>query len=341
MTEKQYGGATGRGTDKVQRVEFNKPPKDLNKISTAEKEAKVDNSETAAIENKEKYIKAGKIASEVVKFAKSFIKKDIPLLEIAEKIESKILELGGKPAFPVNLSINEIAAHDTPSFNDARKALGLLKVDIGVHLDGCIADTAFSLDLENSDENKKLIMAAEKAVLAACKTFAQGTKTSEIGAAIEKEIKFLGFTPINNLSGHSMEPYHLHSGITIPNHNNSQNKTLEEGVYAIEPFATSGLGKVRDGKPSGIYIFEKEGAVRDTLAREVLAFILDEYQTLPFCARWLHKKFGSRALLALKRIEDAGLLHHYPQLIEVSGKKVSQVEHTLMLEKDKKIITTL
>jgi len=112
----------------------------------------------------QKILQAGQIAKQVKEYAKTIIKKDKPLLEIAEQIENKIIELGGKPAFPTNLSINEIAAHYTPSHNDETKAHGLLKIDLGVHVDGFIADTAFSIDLENSDENKRLIKASENAL---------------------------------------------------------------------------------------------------------------------------------------------------------------------------------
>ena len=287
------------------------------------------------------YIKAGKIASEAVKFARNLIKPGMPLLEIADMIEAKIVELGGKPAFPVNLSINEIAAHYTPSYNDETKASGLLKVDIGVHIDGCIADTAFSIDLENNQENKALIEAAELAVKNACDTIKAGIPIRQIGKAVEEAIKSKGFTPIHNLSGHEIGSYLVHAGITIPNYDNSQELPIEEGAYAIEPFATTGLGTVKDGKPSGIYRLERAGNVRDSFARDVLAFIDEEYQTLPFCSRWLYKKFGTRAILAIRRIEEAGLVHHYPQLIEAGSKKVSQAEHTVLLDKDKKIITTL
>jgi methionyl aminopeptidase len=341
MTEKQYGGATGRGTDKASNAS-NKSPITPNKpkektISTVQ-DAEVDNSST---ETKENFLKAGKIASEVVKYAREFIKRDMPLLEIANKIEDKITELGAKPAFPVNLSIDETAAHDTPAFNDTRVASGLLKVDIGAHIEGCIADIAFSLDLDNNDENKKLIKAAEDALKNACEKINEGVFIREVGAVIEKTIKSFSFEPIHNLSGHSIEPWSLHSGITVPNHDNSRDILIEPGVYAIEPFATTGLGTVRDGKPSGIYRIEREFPVRDAFAREVLAFIYEEYKTLPFCSRWIQKRFGSRGLLALRRIEEAGIVHHYPQLIESSGKKVSQAEHTLLIDKDKKkIITT-
>jgi methionyl aminopeptidase len=340
MTEKQYGGATGRSSgDKSLN---NAPAKPLNKTPHKEQISDNKSEETkSSIETKENFLKAGKIASEVVKYAKEFIKRDMLLLEIANKIEDKIAELKGKSAFPVNLSIDETAAHDTPAFNDTRIASGLLKVDIGVHIEGCIADIAFSLDLDNNDENKKLINAAEEALKNACEKINEGVSIREVGAVIEKTIKSHGFEPIHNLSGHSIEPWSLHSGITMPNHDNSRDIKIEPGIYAIEPFATTGLGTVRDGKPSGIYRIERDGNVRDAFAREVLTFIYEEYRTLPFCSRWIQKRFGSRGLLALKRIEEAGIVHHYPQLIEVSGKKVSQAEHTLLIDKDKKkIITT-
>lgn len=283
---------------------------------------------------------AGKIAAQVREYARTFIKKEMLLLEIAEHLEKKMCELGAKPAFPVNLSINEIAAHATPSFDDAQKASGLLKVDIGVHINGCIADTAFSIDLENNEEHKKLIAAAEQALKQAASIVKENIFLNEIGKAIETEIKNSGFIPIQNLSGHSIEKYKLHAGITIPNYNNAQKKPLAVGVYAIEPFATTGFGSVRDGKKSGIYAIQKEGNVRDAFARHVLAFIKKEYLTLPFCSRWLQKQFSSKALIALRRIEEAGLTHHYSQLIEVNNGKVAQAEHTIIITEKEAIITT-
>jgi len=284
--------------------------------------------------------KAGEIAKEAKALAKEIAKPGVPLLKIAEKIESLIAKKGASPAFPVTLCINEVAAHSTPKHDDKEKASGLLKIDIGVHISGFIADTAISLDLENSKENQELIKAAERARDRAIESISLQTELREIGKVIEETIKSFGFSPIINLSGHSIDPYDLHSGITIPNCDNGYEATFPIGVYAVEPFVTPGSGKVINGKPSGIYHLESEGNVRDPLAREILKYIKDQYKTLPFCSRWLVNKFGTRALIALKRMEDASLLHHYPQLIESSRKKVSQAEHTVILLEDKMIITT-
>ncbi len=338
MTEKHYGGSSSHGLK-------NKPNKSNDKsgdtLNTTNSQSSNNNSISELSSQDIKDIKkAGEISKKVKEFARNLIKPGMPLLEIADKIESKIIELGGKPAFPCNLSLNEIAAHFTPPFNDETLASGLLKVDLGVHINGWTADTAFSLDLENSTENKKLIEAAELALKKATETISLNVTLSEIGKSIEHSIKSFHFQPIQNLSGHKIDKFDLHSGLTIPNFDNSSNKTIQEGLYAIEPFSTSGLGSVKDGKPSGIYKLESPGNVRDSFAREVLSFIQEEYFNLPFCNRWIHKKFGSRGLLALRQIEQAGLLHHYPQLIESGNKKVAQAEHTVLITKNEKTITT-
>jgi len=290
--------------------------------------------------DKEKILKAGKMASQVKIYARGIVKKNIPLLEIAEKIEAKIFELGGNPAFPVNLSINEIAAHYTPSHDDKTLAHGLLKVDFGIHLDGWTADNAFSVDLENSKENEILIEASEQALKKALDITRIDISTDQIGGGISEVIESRGFSPIINLSGHSMGKYDLHAGITIPNINDGRNIKVKEGLYAIEPFVTPGSGKVREGKPSGIYELKSEKSPRSSLAREVLEVIKKEYNTLPFCSRWIIKKLGPRSLFGLRELEANGNLHQFAQLIEISGSKVSQAEETILIDKEGKVIVT-
>jgi methionyl aminopeptidase len=288
---------------------------------------------------KEKILKAGEIAKKVKEYARTIVKKGVPLLEIAEKIENKIVELGGKPAFPTNLSINEIAAHYTPSYNDETKAEGLIKVDMGVQIDGWIADFTFSVDLENNAENKKLIEASEKALREAIKEVKKGSPLGEIGKAVQEAIEDYKFSPIVNLTGHEMDEYELHAGLAILNIKNPKTEKLKKGLYAIEPFATNGSGKIYEGKPSGIYQLVNDRNVRSPGAREVLNFIAEEYKTLPFCSRWLVKEFGTRALLSLSQLESNENINQYPQLVEVSKGKVAQSENTVLID-DEVIVTT-
>jgi methionyl aminopeptidase len=289
---------------------------------------------------KAKIIHAGKIASQVKAFAKNLIQPGMPLLKIAEEIEQKIKALGGEPAFPVNLSINEIAAHYTPSHDDETTATGLLKVDIGVQIDGWIADTAFSLDLEGNMENKKLIEVAEKCLKSSLRIIKSDISTNDIGNEIHRICVSNNVNPIVNLSGHEIDRYDLHAGITIPNINDKKDIKLKPGTYAIEPFTTSGGGSVYEGKPSGIYMLLDTKNVRSPTAREVLTYIIDEYGNLPFCTRWLVKIFGTKAILALSQLEQQGNLHQYPQLIESSKAKVAQAEDTVLLEDEEVTVTT-
>lgn len=289
----------------------------------------------------EKILKAGKIASEVKVYAKTIVKKNVLLIDIAEKIEEKIIELGGKPAFPVNLSIDHVAAHYTPTPGDTRVASGLLKVDFGVHIDGWTADNAFTVDLDNSAENKKLITASQEALENAEKIVKAKIRIADIGSQTEKIIESHGFSPIVNLSGHSMDKYDLHAGVNIPNVGSNSNEILEEGLYAIEPFASNGTGRVHDGGPSGIYALIDSKTPRSQIAREVLNFIAEEYETLPFCSRWVVKALGSKSLLGLRELEANGNLHHFQQLVDSKGSKVSQAENTFLVQKEKTIVTTI
>lgn len=334
MTEKNYGGSAP--FRKEGKSSKNTETGNIVNSKSSKSEKDYDDSEF----DKSKVLKAGKIASEVREYAKGIVKKDVLLLDIAEKIEKKIVELGGEPAFPVNLSINDTAAHYTPSYDDKTKAYGLLKVDFGVHADGWVADNAFSVDLENNEENRELILAAEKALENALGKAKQGVNVSEIGKEIERTAESYKASPIINLSGHAIAHYDLHAGITIPNYDNETGEILEEGIYAIEPFITFGNGKVYDGKPSGIYSLIDEKNVRNPTARKILDFVIENYSTLPFCSRWIVKEFGQGALFGLKQLEDNGNLHHFSQLIEVSHKNVAQAEHTILVEKNKVIITT-
>jgi len=286
-------------------------------------------------EELEKWRKAGKISFQVLDYAKKIIKLDMPLLEIAEQIERKIKQLGVKNAFPINLSINEIAAHSSPAYDDTIKAHGLLKVDIGISVDGFIGDTALSIDLTPEQKYKDLIKASEYALAEAIKIIRPGIKLFEIGKVIQDVIATYNFASVRNLSGHELRPWLLHSGFNIPNYDNRKTDELSEGmIIAIEPFATTGEGIVQDGAPSGIYHLIARHNTRDMFARKVLDFIEKEYKELPFSARWLVKEFGTRALFSLRMLEQANALHHFKQLVEKTKAPVSQAEHSVLVTKN-------
>lgn len=282
-----------------------------------------------------KWREAGKMASQLMAYAKKIAKPGMPLLEIAEKIEAKAAELKTEFAFPVNLSIDEIAAHFTPSYDDKTIASGLLKIDIGANINGFISDTACSIDLTPDHKHADLIKASEYALNEAIRIIRPGITLGEIGGIIQETAKASGAIAIRNLGGHELDKWHLHAGLSIPNYDNGKTEKLEEGmIVAIEPFATHGDGIVQDGAPSGIYRFERNASVRDANARKILEYIEKEYKELPFSGRWIIKKFGTRASFSLRLLEQAGALHHFTQLVETSKYPVSQAEHTILVTKD-------
>lgn len=289
---------------------------------------------------KAKFIKAGDLTAETRKFAESLIKEGAKIVDIADAIEAKIIQLGGKPAFPVNISINELAAHYVPRANDATvlKKGDLVKVDFGVHVDGCAGDIAFSVSIGKSAENEALIKAAENALNVAMHTIKPGIEVSKIGAVIEDVFTKAGFQPIRNLSGHTIKPFDLHTDPTIPNYDNSDDTKIEsDTVVAIEPFATTGKGFVEEGELCEVYRLLKFAPIRD---KEIMMHMQKEYSTLPFAKRWLVEKFGAaRTANAIKEATSRNILHGFRVLREVSGAKVAQAEHTILVAEKVAVLT--
>jgi len=287
------------------------------------------------------YLKAGKIAKQAKEYARSLVKEGVNFLYISEKVEAKIVSLGGKPAFPVDVSVNEIAAHYSPVYGDKSVIVkgDLVKIDIGVHIDGCIADTAFSVSIGNSEENEKLIRAAEDALAVAKKEVGVGVEVSEIGRAVQEKISSHNVQVIRNLTGHSLGEYEVHGGLSIPNFDSGNKTKLKEGdVIAIEPFSTNGEGRVIESKGSQIYALIANGKLRQ--GRDVLKFIEEEYKTLPFCKRWLIKKFGLlKASTTIHQMLSQKMIKEYPILREKAGGKVGQAEDTMIVGKTVEVIT--
>ncbi len=279
----------------------------------------------------EKHHEAGEILVEVMTEAKELVEPGTTHLEVAESAEERIVELGGEPAFPVNISVDHEASHATPEADD-ETVFGeddMVCLDIGVHVDGYIADAAVTVDFSGSDE---LVEAAEQALDAALDEVEAGAEVGVVGQAIEDVIDGYGYSPVLNLSGHGLERYDAHTGPTIPNRGMDRSAELQAGqVIAIEPFATDGSGKVGEGSHEQIFELQEERSVRDRAARQAMEQITGEFDGLPFAQRWLD---SPRPAMALRRLKADGAITGYPVLQEDEGRLISQAEHSLIVTED-------
>ncbi|MBX5328310.1 MAG: type II methionyl aminopeptidase [Candidatus Bathyarchaeota archaeon] len=292
----------------------------------------------------EKLQLSGKILRETREEMISFVREDMPIIEICEKAEALIREKGGKPAFPCNVSVNEIAAHYTSPRNDTTKIPrnSIVKVDIGVHVDGYVTDTAFTVSF--NPEYKILVETAEQALKVAIDNIRPEMPTSKLGEIIEKTIKSRGLKPISNLTGHSVGRYLVHAGTSVPNVSQlSFSKIKLGGVYAIEPFVTlsDAVGRVEDGDEATIFRFLKSKSVKNPYAKQLMKYIEENFRTLPFAERWLkdvvpneHHRDAFRELLASKAIMS------YPIFVEISRKPVAQAEHTVLIVQSGCVVLT-
>jgi methionyl aminopeptidase len=280
------------------------------------------------------YRQAGKIAGSVREMTKNKDYIGKTLGEICDEIEKEIRSKGGFPAFPVNVSLNEIAAHYTAEPNDQNivKDGDVLKIDIGVHIDGYIADTAVTISYNN--DYHSLVKASENALNEGLKIAKNKSKSSDIGKAIENSIIKSGFLPIKNLSGHSLERYTIHAGKSIPNINSIGSFLLEANqAYAIEPFLTlkNGIGVVYEGKIANIFAITSRKPTKNKEYDSFLDEIWNRFKSLPFALRWLmdnyDEKDGRSLLEALKKKKN---IHAYPTLVEGKDMMVAQSEHTII-----------
>jgi methionyl aminopeptidase len=293
----------------------------------------------------EYYLKAGEISIKVKELLRKKVKVGVSALEICEAGEAKIKELGGKWAFPLNVSINNIAAHySSPPEDDLVIQKGdIVKVDCGVEIDGYVADTAFTVSF--SKEHKDLIKASEEATKAAIDLIRPGITTDRIGSEIESIIRSYDYRPIRELTGHQLDQNLLHGAVTIPNVKGTKPIKLEEGqAFAIETFATSGTGNLIKGE-SRCYIFQLnpiQVPIRLESARKARKVILANYSYFPFTTRWIAKELTiPTAKLALRYLADKAQIKRYSVLSDVRGSFVSQSEHTVYLTGNSRVVTTL
>ncbi|MFZ1023923.1 MAG: type II methionyl aminopeptidase [Thermoplasmata archaeon] len=266
---------------------------------------------------------AGRIAAEARDLGAIQIKVGALRKDVAEAIEGYIRAQGAQPAFPANLSRNVEAAHYTPSPEDNVRFVegDLVKVDVGAHLDGAIADTAVTVEVGTSRRHENMIRAVKEAVEAGIARVRPGVPVEEVSVAIEEAIHARGLKPIEDLTGHTIQRYLLHAGKSIPNVGGRSGQHLEEGEFvAIEPFATNGRGSIEDGPFGNILRFRENPGPSDP----VLAALFARFRTLPFTSRWVPVTADQAALRRFRR-----RLQSYPIFLERGGGIVAQAEHTV------------
>ncbi len=281
----------------------------------------------------------GKASHEALMHSRAIVKEGRSILEIAQELEGFMEKKGFFPAFPVNISINENAAHYTPSAADPYVLLGseVVKVDLGARREGYLGDCAITIDL--SQEYNKLIEAAETALENAISLVKAGRPVNQIGREIERSVRAAGaFKPIANLGGHGIDKTDLHADIFIPNFDNGDTTQLKEGqVIAIEPFATDGFGLVRDGEHLQIFQKTRDATPRSNELRQISEFIDEKYSTYPFALRWLDTQFGALGEFKIRRaigeLAGLGALESFPVLIERKSGIVAQAEKEMIVQK--------
>jgi len=245
-----------------------------------------------------------------------------------------IREKGAECAFPVNIGVNDVAAHYTPSRdNDVLFRRGdVVKIDVGAHIDGYPGDTAATVEI-GTRNHTALVSCAQEALEMGVEMVAPGTTVSSLGEAVSRVIKSAGFEPVENLTGHSMERYNLHAGISIPSVPTRDRSVIQEGmVLAIEPFATTGRGKVSGRRQGSIFRIVRERKANP----EVEAFfgeIKTRFKGFPFAERWCYD-LSSDAQALLQRLVRLGMIMSYPVLKEVGSGVVAQAEHSVLVTAD-------
>ncbi len=291
-----------------------------------------DNGDTAdAWEN---WRNAGRVAKEALKIARPMIEPGAKVIDIIEAVEGYIIEHSSGTSFPCNVAINHIAAHYTSPIDDPTviEEGDLVTVDCGSHVDGCIADTAFTVAL--NPDHQGLVKASEDATKTAIRMMRPGAKLNTIGALIEDTIKSAGFNPVRQLSGHQLKEYELHAEKQVPCVSGKAEVLVEEGeVYAVETFASTGSGNVSDLPNPLIYqLLPIRVPVRFKGTKQFLGIARKDYKEFPFAERWLTKQMKHATLkMAIRELQQNGALFAHHILAEEKGEFVSQSEHTVII----------
>lgn len=299
------------------------------------------------------YRHGAEIHRQVRQWAQKNVKPGQTLHEIANGIEDSVRALTGHSGleegdsllggmgFPTGLSINHCAAHYTPNSSSPPWVLGekdVLKLDFGVHVNGRIVDSAWTMTWDPTYDN--LLAAVKDATNTGIKEAGIDVRMSDIGAAIQEamesyEVEIEGTTypvkAIRNLNGHNIEQFSIHGTKSVPIVKGGDQTKMEEGeTFAIETFGSTGKGYVRDDMETSHYAKAPNApnvALRLSSAKTLLNTINKNFGTLPFCRRYLDRLGQDKYLLGLNNLVASGIVQDYPPLVDVKGSYTAQFEH--------------
>jgi len=294
--------------------------------------------------------RAAEVHRQVRKYMRSIIKPGMLMIDLCETLENmvrKLIKENGLQAgiaFPTGCSLNWVAAHWTP--NAGEKTVlqydDVMKLDFGTHIDGHIVDCAFTVAFNPMYD--PLLQATRDATNTGIKEAGIDARLCDVGAAIQEvmesyEVEINGkvfqVRSIRNLNGHSIAPYQIHAGKSVPIVKGGEQTKMEEGeFYAIETFGSTGKGLVREDLECSHYMKNFDVGhvpLRMAKAKQLLGTINNNFGTLAFCRRYLDRLGETKYLMALKSLCDNNVVQPYPPLCDVKGSYVSQFEHTILL----------
>ncbi|KAI8363123.1 peptidase M24, structural domain-containing protein [Mortierella sp. GBAus27b] len=299
--------------------------------------------------------RAAEVHRQVRQYARRNIKPGMSMIDICEMIENgtrALVEANGFESgigFPTGCSLNHCAAHYTPNAGDKTvlQYEDVCKIDFGVHVNGRIIDSAFTLTFDPVYDN--LLAAVKDATNTGIREAGIDVRLCDVGAAIQEvmesyEVEIGGKTyqvkPIRNLNGHSIDPYKIHGGKSVPIVKGGDQTKMEEGEYfAIETFGSTGRGYVHEDMECSHYarIYDvKHVPLRLPRAKTLLNTINKEFGTLPFCRRYLDRVGEQKYIVALRNLVEAGIVDEYPPLVDTKGSFTAQYEHTIVLKPTQK-----
>jgi methionyl aminopeptidase len=279
---------------------------------------------------------AGRIAAAARELGARLIVAGARVLDVCVAVEDEIARRGGRPAFPTQSSRNEVAAHYCPPPGDeTRYADGdLAKLDLGVHVDGYVVDTALSVCVGARPEALRLVEATRAGLDAAIAAAGPGVAVRELSAAIEGAIRGRGLQPVRNIGGHGVGRWAVHCPPPIPNVPDESSIRLAPGsVVAIEPFATAGSGLVFERGKAEVFRLDPRHPGDGAVDRHVFE-MLRSFRGLPFARRQLDGLPAGALDEALTILALVGALQAYAPLVETAGRPVAQTEHTLLIRDD-------